>query len=84
MHDCMLTTIDNPYNPYTNYDAWYAYDLRMGYNTPGFLARIVITSTELSQDDQDLAIERAIDEIVQENVTGLYKKVTRDSVQSTT
>lgn len=27
--DYLLTTIDNPYNPWTNWDQWYDYDQRM-------------------------------------------------------
>jgi hypothetical protein len=77
MDEVMLTTIDNPYDPFTNYDAWYAYDLQHGYNTPGLLARIAIVSDELSDLDQHQAIESAIDEIVKENVSGIHKKVTR-------
>ena len=71
----MLTTIDNPYNPVTQFDEWYAWDQRAGYNTPAFLARIAITSDELSEADQELAIEEAITEIVKYNVLGLYRKV---------
>lgn len=71
----MLTTIDNPYDPYTQWDEWYAYDTGQGYNTSELLARITITSDELSETDQDLAIENAIDEIVRENVLGIFKKV---------
>jgi hypothetical protein len=74
----MLTTIDNPYDPFDHYDEWSAYDERMGYHTPSFLARVVITSDELSELDQNLAVEDAIDEIIKENVSGLYKKVTRE------
>jgi hypothetical protein len=74
----MLTTTDNPYDPFDNFDDWFAWDDRMGYHTPGFLARIAVVSDELSESDQNLAIETAIDEIVKENVSGLYKKVTRD------
>ena len=29
----LLTTVDNPFNPHTNFDEWYAFDLRMGYDT---------------------------------------------------
>ena len=29
----MLTTIDNPFNPFTNFDDWYAFDTSKGYNT---------------------------------------------------
>lgn len=79
MSESMLTTIDNPHNPFEDYDSWYAYDSRMGYHTPSFLARVTILSDELSEVDQDLAIDSAIDEIVEENVLGLYKKVTRET-----
>jgi len=75
MVDHMLTTVDNPFDPFTEFDAWYAFDTAAGYNTPGFLARIVKSSDELSEADQAKAIEDAIDEIVKENVTGIYKKV---------
>lgn len=71
----MLTTIDNPWNPFTHFDEWQAYDEAAGYYTTSFLARVVRTSEALSDADQDLAIEQAIDEIVRENVLGLYKKV---------
>lgn len=72
----MLTTTDNPYNPFTDYDSWYAYDSAAGYHTPEFLARIVRTSSDLSEAQQSLAIEQAIDEIVRENVQGNYRKIT--------
>ena len=75
----MLTTVDNPFNPFTDYDQWNAYDEARGYFTASFLARIVITSSELSEADQDLAIENAIDEIVKENVLGIYTKVAQPS-----
>ena len=71
----MLTTIDNPYNPWTHYDEWFAWDAQAGYHTPGYLARIVRSSDELSDEDQSLAIEQAIDEIIEENVLGIYKRV---------
>lgn len=75
----MLTTVDNPHDPFENFDEWLAFDNRMGYATPGFLARIVVNSDELSEFDQELAISDAIDEIVKENVTGIYKKVQKET-----
>lgn len=72
----MLTTIDNPWSPVTHWDEWFAWDAAAGYHTPSLLARVAITSDELSEPDQDVALELAIDEIVKENVLGLYKKVT--------
>lgn len=74
----MLTTIDNPFDPFTQWDEWFEWDRRAGYNTPGFLARITISSNELSEYEQEEAIEEAIDEIVNENVLGVFKKVTKE------
>jgi len=76
----MLTTVDNPFDPITQFDDWYEYDESKGYCTSGYLARIVKTSDDLSKNDQDLAIQAAIDEIISMNPDGFYKKVT-DSVQ---
>lgn len=78
MKTVMLTTTDNPYNPFDDYDNWYAFDFQMGYHTPEYLARVVVTSSELSEADQALAIEEAIDSIVTLNVLGIYKKVTKE------
>lgn len=78
----MLTTTDNPFDPFTEFDEWYGFDQTKGYNTPSFLARVVRTSDELSEADQDAAIEDAIDEIVNENVLGLYKKVSASNDSS--
>jgi hypothetical protein len=71
----MLTTVDNPYNPSTQFDEWYEFDVAAGYNTTSLLARIVKTSDELSEADQDAALEDAIDEIVKENVSGMHRKI---------
>lgn len=71
----MLTTVDNPYNPSTQFDEWYEFDVAAGYNTTSLLARIVKSSDELSEADQDAAIEDAIDEIVKENVSGMHRKI---------
>jgi hypothetical protein len=76
----MLTTLDNPYNPHTSFDEWYAWDTNAGYYTASFLARIVITSEDLSEADQSLAIQQGIDEIVKENVLGIYRKITQEEV----
>ena len=72
-----LTTVDNPYDPFDQYDEWEAFDRLMGYNTPQYLARIVPMSDELSYRDNNLLNEAAIDEIVELNILGIYKKVSR-------
>lgn len=75
----MLSTIDNPFDPFTQWDEWFAFDRKLGYNTPGLLARVARTSPDLSDADQDAAIQSAIDEIVDEDVLGVYRKVQQTS-----
>lgn len=76
----MLTTTDNPYDPFDQWEEWYAWDLHAGYHTPGLLDRVAKVSNELSELDQHLAVQEAIDEIVRENVSGVYQKVKRGDV----
>lgn len=71
----MLTTFDNPFSPFTQFDQWFAFDTSHGYHSAGFLARVAATSDELSDANQARAIEDAIDEIVRENVSGMWRKV---------
>lgn len=76
----MLTTVDNPFDPFDQFDEWLAYDSSLGYNTPGYLAAIASPSDELSDLDLRIAIQDAIDEIVEENVFGIHRKVRRGEV----
>jgi hypothetical protein len=71
----MLTTVDNPFDPVTQWDEWLSYDETAGYFTNNLLARIARLSPDLSDADEVVAIEQAIDEIVEENVNGLYRKI---------
>lgn len=71
----MLTTIDNPYDPFTQFDEWYAFDEQKGYHTCSYLARIAKTSNDLSESEQAFAINIAIDEICRLNILGIYRKV---------
>ena len=76
--ECMLTTIDNPFDPFDDFDKWFAYDEANGYHSCSYLANIMKTSDSFSVEDQMKEKERAIDEIVRINLNGMYKKVTRD------
>jgi hypothetical protein len=78
----MLTTVDNPFDPFTRFDEWLEYDMRLGYNTSAFLARVSKVSNDISEPDQALAIQNAIDEIVSENVSGMWRKVSRNSAKT--
>lgn len=79
-NDCMLTTEDNPYNPFTQFDHWFLYDCEKGYYSCSYLARIAKLANAMSEDEKDAEIERAIDEIVALDFTGMYKKVRRSEL----
>lgn len=79
MAEYMLTTVDNPYDPFTRFDEWYQWDTSHGYYTTAYLARVAHTSDELSDVDQKLSIIYAIDEIVSENILGVYRKVSSET-----
>lgn len=74
----MLTTIDNPYNPFEQWDEWYAMDHQLGHNTCEFLARVADASDSLTPEQVDKLLIDTIDEICRLNVRGIDKKVYRN------
>ena len=71
----MLTTFDNPFDPFEQFDDWFRFDVEKGYYSCSYLARIAQTSDELSDEETNLEIERAIDEIIKYDFMNIYKKV---------
>lgn len=73
-----LTTFDNPYSPFEQFTQWFMFDIEKGYNSSAYLARIANTSDQLSDEENDREIERAIDEIIKYDFLNIYKKVKRN------
>ena len=80
MAKCMLTTIDNPYNPFDQFDQWFMFDNDHGYGSCQYLARIARTSDALSEKENDEEVERAIDEIIKLDPFNIYTKYKVDKV----
>ena len=78
----MLTTFDNPYNPFEQFTSWFLFDVEKGYNSCAYLGRIARTSDQLSEEENDLEVERAIDEIIKYDFRNMYKKVTRQDTNT--
>ena len=79
---CMLTTFDNPYNPFEQFTSWFLFDVEKGYDSCAYLGRIARTSEQLSEEENDLEVERAIDEIIKYDFRNIYKKVTRQDTNT--
>lgn len=78
-----LTTFDNPFNPFTQFNEWFVWDTTHGYNSCSYLARIARTSSQLTDEENNREIERAIDEIISLDFMNIYKKVrANDKVSS--
>lgn len=75
---CMLTTFDNPFDPFEQFTSWFLFDTEKGYNTCGKLARIAKSSDSFTDKENNEEIERAIDEIIQYDFMNIYKKVSKE------
>lgn len=73
-----LTTFDNPYDPFDEFTSWFMFDVEKGYCSCGYLDRIARTSDQLSDEENEKEIERAIDEIIKFDFLNIYKKVKKE------
>lgn len=73
----MLTTFDNPFDPFEDFTSWFKFDIEKGYYSCNYLARIANLSDEMTQKERDAEIERAIDEIIFYDFRNIYKKVSK-------
>lgn len=73
-----LTTIDNPFDPFEQFDSWFLFDVEKGYNSCGYLARIMKDTDSFSDEETQIEIERAIDEIIFYDFLNIYKKVVQE------
>lgn len=62
--DSMLTTFDNPFNPFTEFDRWWKEDLLLGHDCCGLLANESNVSDVASDEVNDKAIIEAMERIV--------------------
>ena len=77
-HQCALTTKDNPYNPFEDYSSWNSFDIEKGYYSSSRLMRIAKVTDEMTDCEENIEIERAIDEIIANDPFDLYKKVAKE------
>ena len=80
----LLTTIDNPYNPYDDFEKWYDYDCNvLGYNSCAYLSRIVDLILEnpdfkkradIFENFDHFTQNLAISEIIRNDPFGIYIK----------
>ena len=77
MFECMLTTFDNPFDYFEQFDLWLQFDKDNKYDSCERLARIANLTEDMTQKEEFEEIERAIDEIIKHDFLNIYKKVKR-------
>lgn len=68
--ELMLSTSDNPFNPFEQFKEWYAFDVSHGYNTLGYLAAVAETSNDQFDIENLLEMNQAIYDAERLNLTG--------------
>ena len=74
----MLTTVDNPFDPFEQFSSWFLFDVEKGYNSCGKLARIANVSESMSETEFNNEIDSAIDKLIKVDFLDIYKKVTKE------
>lgn len=72
-----ITTIDNPYDPIDDFDHWNQFDVEKGYYTSSKLGRLTNLRQDMSSQEEQDEIERAIDRLIEIDPFDIYIKIER-------
>ncbi len=72
---CMLSTLDNPYDPFEQFTSWLLFDKEKNHNSCEILARTVKLADDMTEKEINEETERAIDEIIKFDPFGIFIKV---------
>lgn len=81
-NEYMLTTFDNPFNPFVDFTSWYMFDCEKEHNTCSRLARIANLDSEMSQKEYDAERDRAMNFIIKYDLEGKFFKGTEEQIES--
>ena len=79
MAQCLLTTFDNPINPFTDRDQWLEFDNSHGYHTDQLLAAFNEASSMMEDDEYEYETNLAIDHLLTINPSGMHYKLYEDN-----
>lgn len=76
----MLTTFDNPYDPFEQFTQWFLFDVEHEYNSCALVGQFARTSEQFTDEENEIEKERAIDEIIKYDFRNVYKKISPKTV----
>lgn len=77
----MLTTLDNPFDPFNDFTSWFKFDCEKGHNTSSRIARIAQLDSEMTQKEVDEEMNRVMDFIIRYDLEEKYIKVKENKTQ---
>lgn len=80
----MLSTLDNPFDPFDDFTSWYMFDCEKGHNTSSRLARIANLNDEMTQKEREEEMDRAMDIIVKYDLEEKYVKIHEKQIATDT
>lgn len=83
-NDYLLTTIDNPYDPFEQFSLWLLFDKEQGYNTIDYLGRVLKLTPEMTRKEEEEAYDRAVDTIIANDFLNIYKRTFRQNATAQT
>ena len=78
-NDYLLTTIDNPYNPFEDFSLWDAFDREKGHNTCDLIGRLSQLSDDMTQREEEAEYDRVAEFIIYHDPHDKYKKFYRQT-----
>ena len=72
------TTIDNPFNPFEDFDSWFMFDIEKGYYTSSKLARLTNLTNDMTEKEENEEVERAVNRLIEIDPLDIYIKVTKE------
>lgn len=71
----LITTIDNPFSPFDEFEKWYKFDLAKGYNTCEIVGRLASKDQSLTSIEEIEEMNEIVDKIIEFDFLNVYKKV---------
>jgi hypothetical protein len=75
----MITTFDNPYNPFDEFNLWLMFDKEKGYNSCERMMRLANITEDMTQIEIDAECDRAMDRLIELDFTNTFPRFFRDS-----
>ena len=73
-NEYLLTTTDNPYNPFEQFSLWNLFDKEKGHHTCDLIGRLSQLSDGMTQKEEEEEYDRVADFIIQHDMQDKYKR----------